>query len=274
MKKENVLSVLLVFFSCQILAEGASKEQIKELLAVSGISRSMEIMEEQTLLGLAKEHVTDPENALSLDEQEIFMKQQRAEVLQANVISALHKTLSTDDIEYLIQLYRMKPMQKLLKAELHYITPDGARDLNIYFKGFLGSLPTKSRIELINDIVDASMEADQAVFILSAVTREKIKARFEYENRFNEEIQQKLEYQITAFKNNMESKIRKEMKLNYMFLCKDFSIGELESLYELLQDERRVKLQVAYTDALAQSLRKSVNAGIKAILRYRELPQT
>ncbi len=266
--------LILALSSCQVFAEKVSQKSIEKLLEVSGISRSIEIMEEQTLLGLAQEHVTDPENALSRDEQEIFMKLQRADVLQKNITLALQEALSPEDVDYLLDFYHKQLMRKLLKAELHLITPEGARDMKIYFQGFLEDIPPRNRIELINEIVDASMEAEQAVFILSAVTREKIKARFEYEDRFDEEIQQKLEYHITTFKNNMETNVRNEMRLNYMFLCRDFSQEELESLYALLQDEKRVKLQVAYTDALAQSLRKSVNTGIKAILRYRELPRT
>ncbi len=272
-KSGYFIIIFFIFFNNCSQAQEAGDDQLSELLDISGISITINSMEEENLLKLATEHITDPENALTRDEKDIFMQQLRSSVLKNQVVSIMKQELTTDDVDYLLHFYKNNLMQKLLKAELYLKSPDAAKGIKIYFKNIRDQLPSKDRISKVIDIVNAALSTERAIFILAAVKREKSRALLEFYGQYNEETEQKLNYQISIYQNSVEKNIRDDIRLTSMYLYRDFTNKELTNIYELLQDKKWIKFQVAYTDAITQSLSKALNAGLKSVLNYRKLPK-
>ena len=266
--------IIALFYLPFVIAEDVDKKtELDKLLEISGYSRAFSALEDKTLLDLAKEWVTNPNEALSVDEQNVYMEQLRSTAIQSQVYGALQQNLSDKEIQYLLKFYENELMQRVMAAEKAALEVETLQRMNDFYLELRKQFPRKTRVQQIIDIIDVSLIVEARVFLIATVLREKIKAGLEYHNRFTAEERQKLDYHISGFKDSMTKNISNEMRVLTFYSYRNFSDDELTQIYHLFQDDKLLKLQSTFIDAMASSVAKGVNAGIKEMLSYREMPK-
>ena len=174
------------------------------------------------------------------------------------------------EIEDLISYFSQPLVIKMLESEKAEQLGNPQVDTKNYLKSIMNNLPSKSRIELIHELVDVSLMVEQQVYFNAVMIYEKNKASLSYQNNYDEEQAQRLEYYIENFKQNMADTIRPEMRLVFMRNYNSFSDGEIMSLISLMKERKRLKYQALFVDTLADVLAERIRKGITALFVYRE----
>ena len=176
------LSLVISFYALFTLSAGAEEIETPEsptlqrLLAVSSIDDAINALEKQLLLEHVKERITDPENALTSAEQELFMQGIKASAIRRQVIDSLAQELSPQEIDYLLQYYGKDLLVKMNRAKKAALHNTQNQNITAFLEEALVNPPSRERIRLINELVDASLIVEQKIFVTTAIVKEKTRA--------------------------------------------------------------------------------------------------
>ena len=273
--KLKIIITVLVYFAISISSSGLciandKTKRAEQLMDLAGSTWAITFLVEEIALEQVKEKIIYPDDGLTETERSIYFKQFELEGMLQSVRQVIVDSLTEKELDELIDYFSQPLIVKMLENEKAEQLGNPQIDTKKYLKSIMNNLPSKSRIELIHELVDVSLMVEQQVYFNAVMIYEKNKASLSYQDEYDEEQAQRLEYYIENFKQNMADSIRPEMRLVFMRNYDSFSDGEISSLISLMKEKKRLKYQALFVDTLAEVLAERIRKGITALLVHRE----
>ncbi|MDH5544760.1 MAG: hypothetical protein OEZ43_04155 [Gammaproteobacteria bacterium] len=273
--RKRFLYVLLAYLAAVNPAlSDETNSKIDTLLATTEVDNSIQRLERKIRTDLSEEDLTRPEQALSTSEKDLYLEKLSEAILTSRVKDYLVKALSEEEISQLIDFYQQPLARKLTVLDRPYEKPEQLKSQYDFFNFLDQHIPPKARIQLINQVEEASLTTESQLYLKANVFQERAKAKLIYFDKYDDENKQKLEYQISSFKDTVEHNLRNANRLDLQFRYRELSDEELQQILVLHQNPLRRKFVMALTEAITLAMRAGVNTGITNVLRLRNDPKS
>jgi len=273
-KYKIIFFLFLFIINFPLWANPEKNITLPKLLEVSGSLNGISVFLRQVDLTINQERITNPEEALSEYEKELYLKDLTYNGIVEKLMIDLGEKLSPNTQDYLLKLYDLEIIKRQINAEAESATPEGITNLTRYFQTLQKTPPSKKKIRLIHELESAFMATEMSIYSIVSFTRARTETVLKYRNQWNSENIQKLDYQFSKMSDNLEKPTRNQMRMAYLYIYKDFSIDELEELLLHAKDEKRINYTVSFLDSFNRIVVEGVKKGLLSVLKYREKSET
>lgn len=248
----------------------AKIDQVEKLMELAGSTHTIELLIEEMQLEQVKEKINLLDDGLTVLEERLYFKKLSLADIKDNISKILLESLSEDEVSALVTFYEQPLIKRMLGLRKKHETNDNTQSTKKFLKALIDNPPARQRIELIHQLVDASLFVEQQVYLSAVISYEKNKTPLAFYERYDEEQAQRLEYYIERYKENMVSAIKPEARVTFMKIFAPLNDDEINQLISLLRGKERLAYQAAFIDAAAEVLGNGVKTGIIEILSHRK----